>query len=167
MLERESVNCPRLSFDPARLPERLTVTQRTSRPGAGTRRSPHGSSSQNAAYTQGPTTPSLKRTNPRKRHQILSKTPAESDRIDVRLIRANLGMSQEEFARRFRLSVGAIREWEQGRRRPDLAACTLLRVIAHNPQAVADAPAAPHDTEVSTSRNRPDTKAPGHGERTR
>ncbi len=59
--------------------------------------------------------------------------------IDVRSIRSSLGLSQEEFARRFHLSVGAVREWEQGRRHPELAARILLRVILHNPQAVVDA----------------------------
>lgn len=59
--------------------------------------------------------------------------------VDVRSLRTRLGLSQEDFARRFRLSVGAIREWEQGRRCPDLAASTLLKVIQHNPQAVMDA----------------------------
>ena len=64
---------------------------------------------------------------------------AERDDVDVRAIRAKLGLSQEAFARRFRFSVGAVREWEQGRRRPEAAARTLLRVIAHNPQAVTEA----------------------------
>lgn len=62
-----------------------------------------------------------------------------SDDVNVRSIRAHLGLSQEAFARRFRFSVAAVREWEQGRRRPETAARTLLRVIARNPQAVIEA----------------------------
>jgi putative transcriptional regulator len=54
-----------------------------------------------------------------------------------------LGMSQEAFARSFCFSVSAVREWEQGRRRPEAAARTLLRVIARDHQVVLDALAAP------------------------
>ncbi len=59
--------------------------------------------------------------------------------VDVRVIRGKLGLSQEAFAARFGFSVGTVREWEQGRRRPEQAARTLLLVIAHNPQAVTEA----------------------------
>ncbi len=59
--------------------------------------------------------------------------------VDVRMIRGKLGLSQEAFAARFGFSVGTVREWEQGRRRPEQAARTLLLVIAHNPQAVTEA----------------------------
>ena len=72
------------------------------------------------------------------------RSEAGSDDVDVKLIRARLGLSQEAFARRFRFSVAAVREWEQGRRRPEMAARTLLRVIAHNPQAVTEALDAPN-----------------------
>jgi putative transcriptional regulator len=42
--------------------------------------------------------------------------------VDVRKIRQQLGLSQDEFAAKFALSVGTIREWEQDRRRPEGAA---------------------------------------------
>lgn len=61
---------------------------------------------------------------------------------DVRAIRAKLGLSQEAFAARFGLSIAALREWEQRRRRPEQAARVLLLVIAHNPGAVSEALAA-------------------------
>jgi putative transcriptional regulator len=66
----------------------------------------------------------------------------EHEVIDVRALRGRLGMSQEAFARSFRFSVSAVREWEQGRRRPEAAARTLLCVIAHDHRAVLDALAA-------------------------
>ncbi len=56
--------------------------------------------------------------------------------VDVKAIRGKLGLSQGAFAARFGFSVGAVREWEQGRRRPEQAARTLLLVIEHDPQAV-------------------------------
>ena len=59
--------------------------------------------------------------------------------VDVKAIRAKLGLSQEAFAARFGFSVGAVREWEQRRRRPEQAARTLLLVIEHRPEAVMEA----------------------------
>jgi Helix-turn-helix len=56
--------------------------------------------------------------------------------IDVRKIRQRLGLSQDEFAAKFALSVGTVREWEQDRRRPEGAARVLLTVIAKEPDAV-------------------------------
>ena len=55
---------------------------------------------------------------------------------DVRAIRARLGLSRDAFAARFGLKVGAVREWEQGLRKPDPAARTLLKVIEAAPDVV-------------------------------
>ncbi|ETX09255.1 helix-turn-helix domain-containing protein [Candidatus Entotheonella palauensis] len=55
---------------------------------------------------------------------------------DIKTIRAQLKLSQKEFARTFDLSLGVVRDWEQGRFVPDRAARVLLKVIAHNPEAV-------------------------------
>ncbi len=57
-------------------------------------------------------------------------------RTDTKALRARLGMTQEEFAANFGLSLSALRDWEQFRVRPDQAARTLLRVIAADPDAV-------------------------------
>jgi putative transcriptional regulator len=59
--------------------------------------------------------------------------------IDVRAIRERLGLSRAAFAERFGLAVAAVRDWEQGLRRPDPAARVLLLVIARTPEAVAEA----------------------------
>ena len=61
---------------------------------------------------------------------------------DVRAIREALGLSRESFAAQFGLKVAAVRDWEQGLRKPDPAARTLLKIIQRNPQAVRDAVAA-------------------------
>jgi putative transcriptional regulator len=58
---------------------------------------------------------------------------------DIRAIRRALKLTQEEFAARFGLSLGAVRDWEQGSHQPDRAARTLLRVIAFNPDLVEQA----------------------------
>ena len=58
---------------------------------------------------------------------------------DIRAIRKKLGVTQREFALLIGVSVGTLRNWEQGRRRPDGPAQALLRVAAKNPRAVAAA----------------------------
>ncbi len=59
--------------------------------------------------------------------------------IDVRAIRDGLGLSQEEFATRYRLALRTIQEWEQGRKQPSEAARVLLFAIAREPKALAHA----------------------------
>lgn len=56
--------------------------------------------------------------------------------VDVRAIRAKLGLSQVEFAQAFGVSVAAIRNWEQQRRIPRGPARVLLHVIDREPEAV-------------------------------
>ncbi|MGN6550264.1 MAG: helix-turn-helix domain-containing protein [Pararhizobium sp.] len=57
----------------------------------------------------------------------------------ARTIRRALGLTQEEFASRFRIPVGTLRDWEQGRAEPDQAARAYLTVIAREPEAVRKA----------------------------
>jgi putative transcriptional regulator len=56
--------------------------------------------------------------------------------VDVKAIRAKLHLAQPEFAARFGLSVGTVRDWEQGRASPDRPAQVLLRVIEAEPDLV-------------------------------
>jgi DNA-binding transcriptional regulator YiaG len=58
---------------------------------------------------------------------------------DVRAIRKQLGLTQEQFALRFGLDVAALRNWEAGRREPDTATRSYLRVIQRAPAQVEDA----------------------------
>jgi len=57
----------------------------------------------------------------------------------VREIRESTGLSQEKFARLIRISVGTLRNWEQGRRRPDGPAAALLMAIRNDPKHVVAA----------------------------
>lgn len=57
----------------------------------------------------------------------------------VRVIRRALKLSQEEFAARFQLPLGTLRDWEQERKQPDAAARAYLKVIARDPEAVRKA----------------------------
>jgi putative transcriptional regulator len=59
--------------------------------------------------------------------------------IDVRAIRAQFGFSQAEFAGRFGIPEPTLKDWEQGRRKPEGAARTLLIVIKNQPAAVQKA----------------------------
>lgn len=45
-------------------------------------------------------------------------------------LRWKLGLSQAEFAKRFRIPLGTLRDWEQHRTEPDPAAQAYLKVIA-------------------------------------
>ena len=57
----------------------------------------------------------------------------------VKVIRRALGLSQEDFAARFHIPLGTLRDWEQSRKEPDAAARAYLTVIARNPEAVSEA----------------------------
>jgi putative transcriptional regulator len=59
--------------------------------------------------------------------------PAE---IDVKAIRQGLKMTQAEFSARYGFPLGTLRDWEQGKGKPDTSARVLLLVIAKEPQAV-------------------------------
>jgi putative transcriptional regulator len=57
----------------------------------------------------------------------------------VKVIRRALGLTQEEFAARYRIPLGTLRDWEQQRTEPDQPARAYLRVIAAEPVAAAKA----------------------------
>lgn len=62
--------------------------------------------------------------------------------VDVKALRARIGMTQEEFAARFGVSTATLRHWERGDRMPHGPALVLLNVIERNPKAVIEALAA-------------------------
>ncbi len=59
--------------------------------------------------------------------------------IDVKNIRARMGMSQNEFASAFGISVSTLRHWERGDRVPRGPALVLLNIVEKEPQAVLKA----------------------------
>jgi putative transcriptional regulator len=83
----------------------------------------------NAAALTDPDNPPL--TPEREKH--LKRVP------QVKVMRRALKLTQEEFSARFRIPLGTLRDWEQGKTEPDQAARAYLRVIAHNPKAVIEA----------------------------
>jgi putative transcriptional regulator len=57
----------------------------------------------------------------------------------VKTLRRALGLTQEEFAARYHIPLGTLRDWEQGRSEPDQPARAYLKVIACDSQAVEKA----------------------------
>ena len=63
----------------------------------------------------------------------------QSMREDVQQVRQAFHLSQNTFAKFMGVSVGTLRNWEQGRRRPSGAARVLLRIAIRRPQLFAEA----------------------------
>ncbi|MDD3582039.1 MAG: helix-turn-helix domain-containing protein [Desulfobacca sp.] len=55
----------------------------------------------------------------------------------VRTLRRALGLTQEEFAARYHIPLGTLRDWEQERSQPDQPARAYLAVIARAPEEIA------------------------------
>jgi putative transcriptional regulator len=80
--------------------------------------------------------------------QAIAWTKGENDRVrvtlvdvpkvDVREVRRKMGLSQAQFATKFGFPPATLRNWEQGRSRPDAPTRVLLAVIAKHPEAVED-----------------------------
>jgi putative transcriptional regulator len=80
--------------------------------------------------------------------QAVAWTRGENDRVrvtlvqvpnvDVRDVRERMGLSQAQFATKFGFPPATLRNWEQGRSRPDTPTRVLLAVIAKHPEAVED-----------------------------
>lgn len=82
-------------------------------------------------------------------------TPEELERAkavpSVKTMRRALRLTQEEFAERYMIPVGTLRDWEQGKTAPDAAGRAYLRAIRGNPQAVAQALHAVPNAPVTTT----------------
>jgi putative transcriptional regulator len=52
----------------------------------------------------------------------------------VKKLRRALGLTQQEFAARYHIPLGTLRDWEQGRTEPDQPARAYLTVIARDPE---------------------------------
>lgn len=63
-------------------------------------------------------------------------TVSVPETVDVKKVRAKLKMSQGEFSLHYGFKPATIRDWEQGRRKPDRAARILLTVIDKEPDVI-------------------------------
>jgi len=57
---------------------------------------------------------------------------------EVRKLREKYGLSQDKFASLIGISVATLRNWEQGRRKPEGPARVLLMVAAKHPEVLLD-----------------------------
>ena len=87
------------------------------------------------------------------------------DAADVQVIRKKLGFTQQEFASHFGVSLGTLRNWEQGARIPEGPAQVLLTVIDRIPEAVKRALTMTHiaDKKQSVARKSRSVRKPGNG----
>ena len=67
-------------------------------------------------------------------------TPADLKRMkrtpQAKIIRRALQLTQEEFAARYHIPLGTLRDWERGRAEPDQPARAYLTLIARDPDRV-------------------------------
>lgn len=89
----------------------------------------------------------------KKEHTVLPADPSDDEDFDVmpealdrahrarliRMTRQTLGLSQPEFALKFKVPVGTLRDWEQARSTPPDFAVAYVRVIGQHPDMVASA----------------------------
>jgi DNA-binding transcriptional regulator YiaG len=71
-----------------------------------------------------------------KRELAEMRTADVADDVDVAAIRKRLNLSQSVFAARFGITLAVLRDWEQGRRKPDATARAYLKVVGSQPETV-------------------------------
>ena len=57
---------------------------------------------------------------------------------DISALRKFIGLTQDKFAEAIGISVHTLRNWEQGRRKPDGSAISLLRIAARHPRILKE-----------------------------
>ena len=57
---------------------------------------------------------------------------------DIAALRRFVGLTQSQFAEAMGISVHTLRNWEQGRRRPEGPAIGLLRIAARHPRIIRE-----------------------------
>lgn len=60
-------------------------------------------------------------------------------KIDIKKIRDGLHLSQAEFAAKFGLNLNTLKNWEHGRREPDISTKTYLYAISKHPELIEQA----------------------------
>jgi putative transcriptional regulator len=65
--------------------------------------------------------------------------PVKLKPIEIRDIRTKLGLSQPTFAEFLGTSVGTVRSWEQGARKPQMSALRLLVIAKEKPALLLQA----------------------------
>ena len=93
-----------------------------------------------SSKTLRPMTPEAIEAAARTDRDVQPLTPGDLKRMkrtpQAKIIRRALALTQEEFAVRFHIPLGTLRDWEQGRAEPDQPTQAYLRVIAREPERV-------------------------------
>jgi putative transcriptional regulator len=76
--------------------------------------------------------------------QVRTYSVRVPETVDVKKVRQKLKLPQEAFATRYGFKVATLRDWEQGRRKPDRSARILLTVLDKEPEAIERALAKAH-----------------------
>jgi putative transcriptional regulator len=71
---------------------------------------------------------------------------------DIAALRRFTKLSQKEFARALEISVHTLRNWEQGRRKPEGPAIALLKIAARHPKIVREAAGRKPPSATATTR---------------
>ncbi len=79
----------------------------------------------------------LKRAIPARLRKRLMQGKFESGE-DIAALRAFVGLTQTDFAQAIEISVHTLRNWEQGRRKPEGSAIALLRIAARHPRIIRE-----------------------------
>ena len=58
------------------------------------------------------------------------------EQLLVIAVRKQLKKSQQAFSKLLGVPIGTLRDWEQGRKQPDSAAITLIKVARSNPEVL-------------------------------
>lgn len=56
--------------------------------------------------------------------------------LNIKAVRETTGLTQEQFASTFAISLGTLRHWERGDRKPSGTALVLLHAVAKQPKTV-------------------------------
>ena len=82
---------------------------------------------------------SIKEAGKIRRGEIKPSRVFEITPLNVKQIREKLHKTQQEFAMMIGISVATLRNWEQGRRKPEGPAMVLLKIAQTNPEAISQA----------------------------
>jgi DNA-binding transcriptional regulator YiaG len=90
------------------------------------------------AYVEAPSVADYSELKRKMADQNVAAQRIERRVVDVKALRARLGVSQEVFAGRYCLDVATVRNWEQGRTIPEGPAAALLQLIDRDPDKIVE-----------------------------
>jgi putative transcriptional regulator len=68
--------------------------------------------------------------------EVKAKVTKLNPRLDVKMVRKNLGMTQKDFALSLGISLATLRHWERGDRKPHGPALILLNLVEKDPNTI-------------------------------